>query len=148
MSKQMAYDYEYGDINPEDEGESFEDFDQLLSKWNQFLHRELQAFKVIPRNLYGQGCACDLKTMFLEQNFSPDFVMTLIPRVNDCNTQCLTGEYNKYMNMFLSSYTNLQGEPMTTTDLGSDETFFYQTFLDVVRDKAIYNLWDYFARKP
>ena len=142
----MPYD-EYFE-NTEDAGEEFADFDQLLQMWNQFLHRELQAFKVIPRNLYGQGCACDLKTMFLEQNFSPDFAMTLIPRINDCNTQCLMGEYNKYMNVFLSSYTTISGAPMTTADLGEDEPYFYQKFLEVVQDKAVYNLWDYFARKP
>ena len=143
----MSYDEYYGDVNPEDTGEEFADFDQLLELWNQFLHRELQPFKVIRSDLYGTGCVCDLKTMFIEQNFSPDFVMTLVPRVKDCYTACLTGEYNKYLNMFLSGYTNIGGSPMTSADLGADEPYFYQTFLNCVKDKTIFNSWDLWSPK-
>jgi hypothetical protein len=141
MSNHMTYDEYYGEVS-DDIVEDFADIDQLLEMWGQFLHRELQPFKVIRSDMFGSGCVCDLKTMFTEQNFSPDFVMTLVPRVKDCYTQCLVTEYNKNLNIFLSAYVNISGAPMTVADLGSDEPYFYQMFLDIVKDKVIFNSWD------
>jgi hypothetical protein len=142
----MTYDEYYGEISDET-SEDFADIDDLLFQWNQFLHRELQPFKVVRSDLFGTGCVCDLKTMFIEQNFSPDYVLTLLPRVKDCYTQCLSMEYNKHLNIFLSSYLNISGAPMTLADLGSDEPYFYQTFLDVVKDKVVWNVWDLWSTK-
>jgi hypothetical protein len=134
------YDYEY---EPVDETiEPFADLDDLLVQWGEFLHRELQPFKVVRSDMFGTGCVCDLKTIFLENNFSPDFVMTLIPRVKDCTTECLMAEYSKYMNMFLSAYVNLSGSPMTVADLGQDEAYFYEKFLEIAQEKTVYNVWD------
>ena len=141
MSKHMAYDEYYGEVS-DDVVEDFADIDQLLDMWSQFLHRELQPFKVIRSDMFGTGCVCDLKTIFTEQNFSPDFVMTLVPRVKDCYTQCLYSEYTKNLQIFLTAYVNISGEPMTMSDLGSDEPYFYQTFLDIVKDKVVFNSWD------
>jgi hypothetical protein len=143
----MPFDYEYGEIDPADQSEEFTDFDQLLDLWNQYLHREMQSFKVFRSDMYGSACVCDLKTIFLEQNFTPEYIMTLIPRTRDCYTSCLSGEYNKYMSIFLSAYTNISGEPMTISDLGSDEPHFFQMFLNVVKDKAIFNAWDLWSTK-
>jgi hypothetical protein len=142
----MKYDYEYGGVDTDAE-EEFADIDDLISQWGEFLHRELQPFKVIRSELFGTGCVCDLKTMFTESNFSPEYIMSLIPRVKDCYTECLSMEYNKYLNMFLLSYANINGAPMTIADLGQDEVLFYNTFIKIVENKVIWNTWDLWGTK-
>jgi hypothetical protein len=137
----MTYD-EY-DANPDVVEEEFADIDDLLYGWEQFLYRELQSFKVIRSDLFGTGCVCDLKTIFLENNFTPDYVMELIPRVKDCYTDCLSMEYNKYMTMF----TNLNGAPMSVSDLAQDEIYFYNKFVEIVEKKVVFNTWDLWGTK-
>jgi hypothetical protein len=141
------YMNDYDDGNQgEPEGE-FADIDDLLEQWGLYLNSEMQSFKVIRSDLYGSGCVCDLKTMFLENDFSPERVMRLNPRVHDCYTNCLNAEYNKYLGMFLSAYTNMSGAPMCASDLGDDEQFFYQKFVEVASSKTIFNSWDLWSTK-
>jgi hypothetical protein len=141
------YMNDYGDGNPDEPDAEFADVDDLLEQWGLYLNSEMQVFKVIRSDLYGSGCVCDLKTMFLENNFTPDFVMNLNPRVRDCYTNCLNAEYNKYLSMFLSAYTNMSGVPMSVSDLGDDEQFFYKKFVEVAHDKTIFNSWDLWSTK-
>jgi hypothetical protein len=143
----MSYDDNYGYDNAEGTEEEFTDIDDLIEQWDQFLHREMQPFKVIRSDLFGTGCVCDLKTMFLQNDFSPEYVMSLIPRVKDCYSNCLSMEYNKYLTMFLSSFLNMSGAPMNISDLGQDEVFFYNKFVEVVESKAIFNSWDLWSTK-
>ena len=70
--------------------------------------------------------------------------MSLMPRVQDCATQCIYDQYNQTMSQFLRSFVNLQGEPMSINDLGEDEPEFYKTFLDVANQRAVWNTWDLF----
>jgi len=127
--------------------EEFTDFDDLLSQWKSYLMENLNSFKVVPPSMYGSGCVCDLKKIFTEGNFSRDYLLSLIPRVNDCYTSCITTEYSKYMTQFLSSFVNLAGSPMSVSDLGEEEIFFYQAFIDIAKERAILNTWDYFTKR-
>jgi hypothetical protein len=122
----------------------FTDIDDLLDQWKQYVYSELNAFKIIKSDMFGKGCTCDLQKMIEENNFQPDFVMTLIPRVADCYTECLNIEYNQLLASFLSPFINMRGDPMNVVDLGEDEPFFYQTFLNVAKERAVWNTWDLF----
>ena len=124
--------------------DGFTDMDDLLDQWKQFVYSEMQTMKIIKSDMFGKGCVCDLETMFKENNFSPDFVMTLIPRVKDCYTECLTSEYNRLLTNFLISFVNMRGDPMNSTDLGEDEPFFYQEFINVAQNRTVFNTWDLF----
>jgi hypothetical protein len=120
----------------------FTDIDDLLDQWKQFVHSELNAFKIIKSDMFGKGCTCDLQKMIESNNFEPDYVMTLIPRVKDCYTECLYTEYNRLLSVFLSQFVNMRGDHMTTVDLGEDEPFFYQVFLNIAEQRAVWNTWD------
>jgi hypothetical protein len=130
------------DIIPPDG--SFSDMDDLLDQWRQFVASELQSFNIIKSDLFGTGCVCDLKKIFQENNTSPDYLVSLMPRVQDCATQCIYDQYNQTLSSFLRPYVNLHGEPMTITDLGEDEPGFYKAFLDVANQRAVWNTWDLF----
>jgi hypothetical protein len=131
----------YG-IDDEGDAAGFTDIDDLLEQWKQYVYTELDAFKIITSEMYGKGCVCDLQKMFEENNFSPDYVMTLMPRVKDCYTACVNGEYNQLLQKFLQPFSNMQGNPMTSVDLGEDEPAFYQTFFNVAQQRAVFNTWD------
>lgn len=120
----------------------YTNFDDLRYQWKHYLNEELQSFKIIKSDMYGTGCVCDLQTMFENNNISPEFVMSLMPRVSDCASECMYGKYVEYINAFLSRFHNMQGSPMTIVDLGDEEQFFYNTFEAVARQKAIWNTWD------
>jgi hypothetical protein len=122
----------------------FTDIDDLMDQWKQFVYSELNAFKIIKSDMFGKGCTCDLQKMIEENNFEPDYVMTLIPRVKDCYTECLYIEYNQLLTNFLIPFVNMRGDRMTITDLGEDEPFFYQMFLKIAKDRAVWNVWDLF----
>lgn len=124
------------------EATGFTDIDDLMDQWKQYLYSEMQSMKVIKSDMYGKGCVCDLQKMFEENNLSPDYVMTLVPRVQDCYTQCLTAEYNRLLTNFLAPFVNMRGDPMNSVDLGEDESFFYQEFLNVAQNKTVWNTWD------
>ncbi len=125
-------------------GGSFSDMDDLLDQWRQFVASELQSFYIVKSDLFGTGCVCDLKKIFQENNTSPEYLVSLMPRVQDCATQCIYDQYNQTMSQFLRSFVNLQGEPMSINDLGEDEPEFYKTFLDVANQRAVWNTWDLF----
>jgi hypothetical protein len=130
---------EYLDEQPD---EKFTDFDDLLYQWKQYVNSELTEFKVIRSDMFGTGCVCDLKTIFETNNVEPEFVMSLMPRVTDCASECLYSEYSKLISNFLSRYLNQYGNPMTIADLGQEEVFFYNDFEKVARKKMIWNTWD------
>ena len=120
----------------------YADFDDLLYQWKQFLNEELQSFKIISSDYYGTGCVCDLKTMFSENDTSPEMVMKLMPRISDCASECMYGKYTEYANKFLSQFHNLSGAPMSIVDLGDEEQFFYNYFEGVAKQKADWNTYD------
>jgi len=123
---------------------SFSDMDDLLDQWRQFVAEELQTFNIISSDLYGTGCVCDLKKIFQDNNTSPEYLASLMPRVQDCATRCIYDKYNQILSQFLRPFVNLQGEPMSITDLGEDEPAFYKTFLEVANQRAVWNTWDLF----
>ena len=135
----MYIDDEYFEENPIEE---FTDFDDLLYQWKQFVNEELQSFKIIKSDLYGSGCVCDLQTMFEEGDTSPETVMSLMPRVKDCASECIYGKYTELIGYFLGKFTNMGGSPMTVVDLGDEEQFFYNDFEKVAKQKAVWNTWD------
>ena len=120
----------------------YTDFDDLLYQWKQFLNEELQSFKIITSDYYGTGCVCDLKTMFSENDTSPEMVMKLMPRISDCASECMYEKYTGYVNKFLSQFHNLSGAPMSIVDLGEEEQFFFNYFEGVAKQKAIWNTYD------
>lgn len=133
------YPDEYADEIP---NETYTNFDDLLYQWKQYVNSELTEFKVIKSELFGTGCVCDLKTMFESNNVEPEFIMSLMPRVKDCASECLYLEYSKLISNFLSKYLNQYGTPMTIADLGNEEVYFYNDFEKVARKKMIWNTWD------
>ena len=135
----MYISEEYFEENPINE---FTDFDDLLYQWRQYVNTELTEFKVIKSDLYGTGCVCDLKTMFESNDTSPEFVMKLMPRVSDCASECLYMKYTELIGNFLGKFVNASGSPMTITDLGQNEQFFYNDFEKVAKQKIIFNTWD------
>jgi hypothetical protein len=122
----------------------YTNFDDLRYQWKQYLNEELQAFKIIKSDMYGTGCVCDLQSMFEANDTSPEFIMSLMPRVSDCASECIYGKYVEYINAFLSQFHNMTGAPMSIVDLGEEEQFFYNTFENVAKQKAIWNTWDLF----
>ncbi|HPE06119.1 MAG TPA: hypothetical protein PLW50_00160 [Smithellaceae bacterium] len=122
--------------------EQFSDFDDLLYQWRQFVNENLNEFNVISSDLFGTGCVCDLKQMVLNNNFSPEYVMSLMPRVSDCASECLYMEYGKLIHVFLERYVNTYGSPMTIVDLGNEEITFYNEFEKVARQRMVWNTWD------
>jgi len=122
----------------------YTDIDDLRYQWRQFLNEELQSFKIIRSDLYGTGCTCDLQAIFENNNTSPEFVMSLDPRVSDCASECVYGKYIEYINKFLIQFTNMTGAPMSVVDLGDEEQMFYKDFEKVARQKTIWNTWDLF----
>ncbi len=136
--EQQGFD-EYIDEVPD---ESFTGFDDLLYQWRQYVNAELTGFNVIKSDLFGTGCVCDLKTMMMNNNFTPEYVMELMPRVQDCVSECLYLEYSKLIGNFLSKYLNQNGSPMTIADLGNEEVYFYNDFEVVAKKKMVWNTWD------
>lgn len=134
-----------GNVNTEYNG--FTDMDDLIDQWKQYLHAEMQEMKVIKSDMFGKGCVCDLKKIFLSNDTSPEYISSLIPRVNDCHTECLNMEYNRLMSNFLTPFINIRGDPMTATDLGEDEPYFYEEFLNVAKSKTVWNTWDLWTTK-
>jgi hypothetical protein len=126
---------------PEDTN-GFTDFDDLLDQWKQFVKNELQSFKVIKSDMYGKGCVCDLQKIFESGDYTPDNIMNLMPSVKDCYTGCVNSEYNSLLTSFLNGYINMSGNPMTIVDLGEEEPYFYQAFLNVANKRAVWNIWD------
>jgi len=137
----MYIDDEHFEEEPE---EQFADFDDLLYQWRQYVNAELTEFNVIKSELFGTGCVCDLKTMFVNNNVEPEFALELMPRVKDCASECLYLEYTKLIGNFLGKFVNMNGAPMTIVDLGNEEIFFYDSFEKVAKKKAVWNLWDLF----
>ena len=122
--------------------DGFTDFDDLLEQWKQYVQTELQGFKVIHSDLYGKGCACDLQKIFESGEFTPEGIMELMPNVKDCYVNCVNTEYNGLLSAFLTGFVNMSGNPMTIVDLGDDEQYFYQDFLNVANKRAVWNVWD------
>ena len=122
----------------------FTDIDNLLDQWREYVASELEPFKVVQSDMYGKGCVCDLQKIFEQQNFTPDYVMSLIPRVKDCYTGCINSAYNSLLQKFLQPFVNLRGDPMTINDLGEDEPSFFEQFLYVANQRVIFNSWDLF----
>ena len=139
MEYSMYEDEEYYEDPPAD---NYLDMDDLMFQWKQYVNHELQSFKVIREDMFGTGCVCDLKTMFTEKNFEPEFVMNLMPRVKDCASECLYLEYSKLLGAFLSKFMNSNGGIMTIADVGNEEQFFYNTFEKVAKDRIEWNTWD------
>jgi hypothetical protein len=137
----MYSDEEHIEGEPE---ELFTDFDNLRYQWRQFVNAELTAFKIIKSDLYGTGCVCDLQTMFETNDLSPENVMSLMPRVSDCASECIYQKYVELSNKFLGQFHNMQGAPMTIVDLGDEEQFFYGDFEKVAKQKVVWNTWDLF----
>ena len=129
-------------------GEQFSDFDELAERWKQYLNVNLHTFNMITSNHFGTGCVCDLKTIFLNKNFDPEYAMSLMPRVSDCATECMYGEYVLHLEKFLMKYTNLYGAQMSISDLGGEEQYFYNIFEQVAKDFAVFNLWDLWRTDP
>lgn len=137
----MYEDEEYYEEVPND---NYTDMDDLAYQWKQYVNHELQLFKIIKEDMFGTGCVCDLKTMFLENNLTPEFAMELMPRVKDCASECLYMEYSKLIGNFLSKFMNSSGQIMTIADLGEEEIFFYNVFEKVAKDRIEWNTWDLF----
>ena len=135
----MYEDAEYYEDLPND---NYTDMDDLTYQWKQYVNSELTSFKVIKEDMFGTGCVCDLKTMFMDNNTTPEYVMNLMPRVKDCASECLYMEYSKLIGNFLSKYMNSRGSIMTVSDLGDEEQFFYNVFEKVAREKIEWNVWD------
>lgn len=129
-------------IDDERPEETYTDFDDLRYQWRQFVNEELQSFKIIRSDLYGTGCVCDLQTMIETNDTSPETVMTLMPRVRDCASECIYQKYVELIGSFLGHFHNMSGAPMTMVDLGEEEQFFYNIFEKVARQKAVWNTWD------
>lgn len=122
--------------------EGFTDFDDLIEQWKNYVQSDLQGFKVIKSDLYGKGCACDLQKIFESGDFTPENIMNLMPNVKECYIGCVNAEYNNLLTSFLSAFVNMSGNPMTIVDLGEDEKYFYQTFLNIANKRVVWNTWD------
>jgi hypothetical protein len=137
------YNSDYSDEETEQQApDGFTDFDDLLEQWKHYIQTELQGFKVIKSDMYGKGCACDLQKIFESGDYTPDSIMTLMPNVKECYISCVNNEYNSLLTTFLSSFVNMTGHPMTVVDLGDDEQYFYQAFLNTANKRAVWNVWD------